>query len=89
MVKRALEDGMRRSKALAPKKTAEIRPFLQAFTLGPPKYTSRHVRDQIRAAAELGIEGWILWNPRSAYLKGYLKPDTVLAGPALGMDSKR
>jgi hypothetical protein len=81
MVKRSLEDGIRRSRALSPRKTAEIRPYLQAFTLGPPKYTARHVRDQIRAAADAGIEGWILWNPRSVYSRGYFRADSVLAGP--------
>jgi len=76
MVKRALEDGLRRSKALEPRKTAEIRPYLQAFTLGPPKYTAFHVHEQLRAAAELGIDSWVLWNPRSVYSRGYFKPDS-------------
>jgi len=84
MVKRALEDGQRRSKALAPRKTAEIRPYLQAFTLGPPRYTPQHVRDQIRAAADVGIEGWVLWNPRSVYVRGYFKADSVAVRPATG-----
>jgi len=74
MVKRALEDGIRRSKALTPRKTAEIRPFLQAFTLGPPKYTSEHVRAQVRASEELGLKSWVLWNPRSVYSRGYFLP---------------
>ena len=47
--------------------TAEIRPYLQAFTLGPPRYTPALVREQIRAAEELGLRSWVLWNPRSAY----------------------
>jgi hypothetical protein len=74
MVKRALEDGIRRSKALSPRRTAEIRPFLQAFTLGPPKYTSEHVRAQVRASEELGLMSWVLWNPRSVYARGYFLP---------------
>jgi hypothetical protein len=74
MVKRALEDGIRRSKALGDRKTAEIRPFLQAFTLGPPKYTSEHVRAQVRASEELGLKSWVLWNPRSVYSRGYFLP---------------
>ena len=83
MVRRALEDGLKRSRAMAPKKTAEIRPYLQAFTLGAPKYTAQHVRDQIRAAVDLGIEGWVLWNPRSVYARAYFKPDPVsVAQPA-------
>jgi hypothetical protein len=77
MVKRALEDGIRRSKALSPRKTAEIRPFLQAFTLGPPKYTSEHVRAQVRASEELGLTSWVLWNPRSVYARGYFLPVEV------------
>jgi hypothetical protein len=65
VVRRALEDGIRRSSPLG--KTAEIRPYLQAFTLGAPRYTPTHVRAQIQAAQELGIGSWVLWNPRSAY----------------------
>lgn len=77
MVKRALEDGLRRSKALAPRRTAEIRPYLQAFTLGAPHYTPFHVREQVRALADLGITSWVLWNPRSVYDRGYFKSDST------------
>ncbi len=66
VVKGALADGLRRSRQLAGP-TAEIRPYLQAFTLGAPRYTPGHVREQIRAASDLGIHGWVLWNPRSSY----------------------
>ncbi len=66
VVRGALADGQRRARELRGP-TAEIRPYLQAFTLGFPRYTPGHVREQIRAAAELGIESWVLWNPRSAY----------------------
>jgi hypothetical protein len=72
VVKRALEDGLRRSGPLG--KTAEIRPYLQAFTLGPPRYSPAEVRAQIRAAQELGIESWVLWNPRSAYDPSIFRP---------------
>jgi hypothetical protein len=84
MVKRALEDGLRRSRALEPRKTAEIRPYLQAFTLGPPKYTAFHVREQLRAVAEVGIASWVLWNPRSVYSRGYFKPDSGAAVRPVG-----
>jgi len=66
VVRGALSDGLRRSSRLDGS-TAEIRPYLQAFTLGAPRYTPVHVREQIRAAADLGIQSWVLWNPRSAY----------------------
>jgi len=65
VIRRAMQDALRRSAPLG--KTAEVRPYLQAFTLGPPHYTPDHVRDQIRAAEELGIKSWVLWNPRGAY----------------------
>jgi len=84
MVKHALEDGLRRAKAMAPVKTAEIRPYLQAFTLGPPKYTPFHVREQLRAASELGLDSWVLWNPRSVYAQGYFKPDSSSVGHSAG-----
>jgi hypothetical protein len=66
VVKSALADGIRRNQKLGGR-TATIRPFLQAFTLGRPRYTPQHVREQIRAAADVGITGWVLWNPRSVY----------------------
>ncbi|HEX9754190.1 MAG TPA: putative glycoside hydrolase [Gemmatimonadales bacterium] len=72
VVKRALEDGLRRSAAV--EGDAVIRPFLQAFTLGPPKYTPFHVREQIRAAEELGLHSWALWNPRSVYDRAIFRP---------------
>jgi hypothetical protein len=66
MVRRALLDGQRRSAALSAP-TAEIRPYLQAFTLGSPAYTPFYVREQVRASEELGLESWVLWNPGSRY----------------------
>lgn len=89
MVKRALEDGLRRSEALTPKRTAEIRPFLQAFTLGQPRYTPTHVREQIRATEELGLTGWILWNPRSVYSRAYFRPSSLARANGRGGDGSR
>ena len=51
----------------------QIRPYLQAFTMGKPVYTAKHVRAQIKAAHDLGIEEWILWSPRNRYLYSYFK----------------
>ncbi len=72
VVRRAVQDALKRSAPLG--KTAEIRPFLQAFTLGRPRYTPYHVREQIRAIEELGLRSWVLWNPRSAYDPGIFRP---------------
>jgi hypothetical protein len=66
IVKRALADGVKRKGEMG-STTAEIRPYLQAFTLGLPRYTPEHIRAQIRAANDVGIHSWVLWNPRSDY----------------------
>ncbi|HET8623972.1 MAG TPA: putative glycoside hydrolase, partial [Gemmatimonadales bacterium] len=80
IVRRALEDGLKRSQALP--KTAEIRPYLQAFTLGPPRYTPAEVRAQIRAVNDLGLTSWVLWNPRSAYDPGIFRSEATLTALA-------
>lgn len=72
VVHRALEDAERRTAPL--KHRAEIRPYLQAFTLGRPRYTPVEIRDQIRAAADLGIYSWVLWNPRGVYDPEIFRP---------------
>src|ERR1044071_3241776 len=74
VVRNALSEALERSRPLA--KAATIRPFLQAFTLGrrKPRYTPHEIREQIRAAEELGIETWVLWNPRSVYQRDSLRP---------------
>lgn len=73
VVRYALSDALSRSRA---PNTAEIRPYLQAFTLGRrlPRYTPVEIRDQIRAAKDVGIDSWVLWNPRSVYQRASLPP---------------
>lgn len=43
------------------------RPWLQAFTLGPPAYGSSEVDAQIKAAQENNVDTWLLWNPGVNY----------------------
>src|SRR6266699_2299128 len=80
IVRSALTDALQRSRPLPG--SAEIRPFLQAFTLGRrlPRYTPFEIREQIRAAEDLGITSWVLWNPRSVDQRGSLRPKNG-AGP--------
>ncbi len=75
-----MQDALRRSARLG--ETAEIRPYLQAFTLGRPRYTPALVREQIRAAEELGIDSWVLWNPRSAYDPAIFRPRQAVVSAA-------
>ena len=54
-----------------------LRPWLQAFrdyafdhrTFGPPE-----IRAQIKASADFGSDGWMLWNPRNCYSDAGLGP---------------
>lgn len=85
VVHRALREAMERSDALP--QAAEIRPYLQAFTLGRPRYTPYEIREQIRAAEELGITSWVLWNPRSVYPREALRPYPVIIRPAVSEPS--
>jgi hypothetical protein len=44
-----------------------VRPWLQAFTLGPPHYGPEHISEQKRAVYDAGYDGWVLWHPGSLY----------------------
>jgi hypothetical protein len=39
-----------------------------------PRYTPREIRAQIRATEDVGINSWVLWNPRSVYQRESLRP---------------
>jgi hypothetical protein len=73
IVRRSLQEAVDRSRH---PDAALIRPYLQAFTLGRrlPRYTPHEIREQIRAAEDLGLESWVLWNPRSVYQRDSLRP---------------
>jgi hypothetical protein len=49
-------------------------PWLQDFTLYGVPYNDAEVRAQIDSAAALGVEGFLLWNPRVRYTAGALDP---------------
>ena len=76
-IKRSMDDAIARSKAVP--NAATIRPWLQAFTLGPPRYGPAHVRAQIEAVYDAGLTEWVLWSPGSNYDPAALAPD---GGPA-------
>lgn len=71
-VRRALEDGLRRNARLVNPPT--IRPYLQAFSIFRVRYTPEEIRAQIRAAEELGLTDWVLWNARGVYPPAALRP---------------
>lgn len=72
VVRAALEDAVRRSGSVAG--AGSIRPWLQDFTLGAPRYETPEVRAQILASYDAGVEEWILWNPGGRYTEEALRP---------------
>lgn len=65
VVKTALEHARRRTDDVP--NAARVIPWLQDFTLGPPRYSPWHVRAQIRAVYDAGYDEWVLWHPGSNY----------------------
>jgi hypothetical protein len=62
-IKRAHE----RNAALGITTGERVRPWLQAFDLGQPRYGPEELRAQKRAVYDAGYQGWVLWHPGSNY----------------------
>ena len=67
IMKIAIDSARVRTRALGINKPEAVRPWVQAFSLGQPKYDHTHVKEQIRAIYDAGFDGWILWHPGSNY----------------------
>ncbi|QGU00668.1 glycoside hydrolase [Candidatus Syntrophocurvum alkaliphilum] len=52
----------------------ELRPWLQAFTMGQPRYGRDEIRAQIEATENQGIDSWLLWHAGSTYHKEQIVP---------------
>lgn len=65
VIRTSLRHAVRRTEGVA--NAASIRPWLQDFTLGRPRYGPAHVRAQISAVYDAGLEEWVLWNAGSNY----------------------
>ena len=81
IVRAALVSAVQRSKAV--EGAGVTLPWLQDFTLGPPRYEAPEVRAQIQATYDAGIDEWLLWNASSRYTEGALEP---AAGYPPGME---
>jgi hypothetical protein len=68
----ALEYARRRNESM--EGAGDVRPWLQDFTMGSPRYEAPEVRAQIQATYDAGYSGWILWNPSTRYSEGALEP---------------
>ncbi|HJU64114.1 MAG TPA: putative glycoside hydrolase [Gemmatimonadaceae bacterium] len=63
----AIARAAERNKKLGITTPEHVRPWLQAFSLGQPKYGAHEIREQKRAVYDAGYQGWILWHPGSLY----------------------
>lgn len=85
VVRRALEEGLERASQLS--RAATIRPYLQCFTLGRPRYTAAEIRSQMQAGYDLGVREWVLWNasgryPADAFLSNGRSADEAVVAEA-------
>jgi hypothetical protein len=62
----AISRGRVRTEALG-LKGERVRPWLQAFTLGQPKYGAPEIEAQKKAVYDSGYESWVMWHPGSSY----------------------
>ncbi|HEX6694472.1 MAG TPA: putative glycoside hydrolase [Longimicrobiales bacterium] len=72
IVNKAMEYAVKRNAGI--EGGAKIRPWLQDFTLGAPKYGAEQVRAQMQGAYDAGVKEWVLWNPGSNYTASALEP---------------
>jgi hypothetical protein len=63
----SIDSARSRDEKLGIKKPEHVRPWIQAFSLGQPKYDASHIREQKRAIYDAGYDGWVLWSPGSNY----------------------
>lgn len=47
----------------------KLRPWLQDFNLGAT-YTEDMVKSQIQATYDVGLDSWLMWDPKNIYTKG-------------------
>ena len=64
IVNRSLKDFQKDVKGTS----AQVVPWLQAFTLGKPSYGPAEVRAQEKGAKDDGIDGFLLWNAGANYV---------------------
>jgi hypothetical protein len=67
IVYRAITRARERDAAIGITGRENVRPWLQAFSLGKPDYGAEQVRQQKQAVYDAGYDGWVLWHPGSKY----------------------
>lgn len=68
VVKLAMEGALTKTR-MASSSPQKLRPWIQDFNMGAT-YDAKMVRDQIRALNDLGLDSYMVWDPRNVYTKG-------------------
>ena len=63
----AISKARERDRKLGITAPEHVRPWLQAFTLGQPRYGAEQLAEEKRAVYDAGYDGWVLWHPGSQY----------------------
>jgi hypothetical protein len=67
VIKIAIDTARVRDEKLGITKAEHVRPWIQAFSLGNPKYGPEEIKAQKKAIYDAGYKGWVLWSPGSMY----------------------
>lgn len=73
VVKIAMQKGVERLKAMG-ENPLKLRPWLQDFDLGAT-YDKEKILAQIKATYDVGLNSWMLWDPKNLYTIEALKKD--------------
>ena len=67
IIKKAIDVARERDEKLGITRAEHVRPWVQAFSLGLPKYGPEQITAQKQAIYDAGYKGWVLWSPGSLY----------------------
>ena len=67
VLKIALDTARVRDEKLGITKKEHVRPWIQAFSIGQPKYGPEQITAQKQAIYDAGYQGWVLWSPGAHY----------------------
>lgn len=59
--------GLKRTQEILSQESVAIVPWIQGFNLRSPNYGPNYIKEQVRAAKELGIEKFLVWNASNNY----------------------
>jgi hypothetical protein len=63
----SIDEARKRDEKLGITSPEHVRPWLQAFSLGQPKYGPEQLEAQKKAVYDAGYDGWVMWSPGSHY----------------------